>query len=203
MDVRHTFALGGSPHEGPFRDRWPSAVSTKVMPTPRPPKSDRDIQIEVLAELNRDGRLTPAEVGVEVTGGVVTLTGTVSRLEKIDAASDVAVSMPGVRDVANELTVEGESREHDDAKISHAIRHALGWNTAVPADRLDTIVRHGAVTLRGSVEHGYQREAAERTVAGVDGVVSVCDQIQVLAAPTNHGLLRDEVEDSLATEMQT
>lgn len=173
------------------------------MPTPRPPKSDRDIQSEVLAELNRDGRLTPAEVGVQVTGGVVTLTGTVSRCEKIEAASDVAVSMPGVRDVANELRVEGDTREPDDAKISHTVRHALGWNTAVPADQLDTIVRHGVVTLRGSVEHWYESEAAEGTVAGVAGVVSVCNQIQVLAAVTGKKLLREEVEEALKHQLRT
>jgi osmotically-inducible protein OsmY len=50
------------------------------MTVPRPPKSDHEIQSEVLVELNRDRRLTPAEVGVEVCGGIVTLTGTVSSL---------------------------------------------------------------------------------------------------------------------------
>ena len=169
-----------------------------MMTVPRPPKADREIQSEVLAELNRDGRLIPAEVGVEVAGGVVTLSGTVSRCEKVDAASDIAVSVAGVRDVANKLAVEGDGHQQDDTKVAHTIRHALRWNTAVPAEQIDTIVRRGVVTLRGSVEHWYQRKAAEGTVAGVAGVVSVSNQIRLLAIPTNDEILREEVEDALA-----
>ncbi len=168
------------------------------MTGPRPPKSDREIQSEVLAALNRDGRLTPAEVGVEVAGGVVTLTGTVSRLEKVEAASDVAASLADVRDVANKLAVEGDGHERDDTKIAHTIRHVLGWNTAVPAEQIVIIIRRGVVTLRGIVDHWYQRKAAEETVAGLAGVVSVSNQIQLLATPASDEALRAEVEDALA-----
>lgn len=132
-------------------------MSAKGMPVPRPPKSDRDIQSEVLAQLNADGRLRQAEVGVEVSDGIVTLTGTVSARSKIDAAAEDAVRVPGVHDVANELAVDDERHESDDTKIAHAIRHALGWNSAVPADRIDAIVRRGVVTLRGHVDRWYER----------------------------------------------
>lgn len=172
-------------------------MSTKGMTGQRPPKSDREIQSEVLAELNRDGRLIPAEVGVEVASGVVTLTGTVSCSEKLDAASDAAASLADVRDVANKLLVEGDGHERDDTKIAHAVRRALGWNTAVPAERIDTITRRGVVTLRGSVDHWYERKAAQETVAGVAGVVSVNDQIQLPATPAIDDALRAEVEEAL------
>jgi osmotically-inducible protein OsmY len=158
---------------------------------PRPPKLDRDLQRDVLNELNRDGRLTPAEVGVEVSGGVVTLTGTVSRPDKVDAAANVAVSVVGVRDVANKLVVEADAGEHDDTKIAHAARHALGWNTAVPAEQIDSIVRRGVVTLRGNVEHWYQRNAAEETVAAIAGVAAVTNEIQLFVPPTRDDVLRE------------
>ena len=168
------------------------------MTMPRPPKTDREIQSEVLAELNRDGRLEPAEVGVEVRGGIVTLTGTVSTYEKTEAAADIAVSVADVRDVANQLSVEGDGRDHDDTKIARTIRHAFGWNTAVPAERIDTIVRRGIVTMRGSVDHWYQRKAAEATVTAVAGVVAVRNQIQPVVAPASDDILQEEVEDALA-----
>lgn len=173
-------------------------MSTRSATVPHPPKPDRDIQGGVLHELNRDGRLTPAEVGVEVSAGIVTLTGTVSRRDKIAAAANIAVSVPGVRDVANKLTVEGETGDHDDTQIAHAVRHGLGWNTAVPADRIDSIVRRGVVILRGSVEHWYQRKAAEETVAAIAGVAAVKNEIQLLVAPTRDDVLREEVEDALS-----
>jgi osmotically-inducible protein OsmY len=173
-------------------------MSAKGMPVPRPPKLDRDIQSDVLAQLNGDGRLQPGEVGVEVSDGVVTLSGTVSGHDKVDAASDIAVRIAGVHDVANELSVDDERREGDDTKIAHTIRHALGWNSVVPADQIDGVVRRGVVTLRGHVDHWYQRRAAKETVASVTGVVSVRNQIQLLSTPTSDEVLREEVEDALS-----
>jgi osmotically-inducible protein OsmY len=173
-------------------------MSAKGMPVPRPPRSDRDIQGDVLAQLNDDARLRQAEVGVEVSDGVVTLTGTVSAHSKVDVASEDAVRVSGVHDVANELAVDDERHESDDTKIAHAIRQALGWNSAVPADRIDAIVRRGVVTLHGHVDRWYERSAAEACVAGVAGVVSVRNQIQLLAAPNSDDALREEVEDTLS-----
>jgi osmotically-inducible protein OsmY len=172
-------------------------VSTRGATAPHPPKPDRDIQTEVLHELNRNALLAPAEVGVEVSGGVVTLTGTVSGHDKVDAAACAAVSVPGVHDVANKLVVDGDDGEHDATKIAHAIRHALGWNTAVPADQIDVITCRGVVTLRGTVRHWYERRSAEDTVAAVPGVVSVNNQIHLLVAPADDDVLREEVEDAL------
>jgi osmotically-inducible protein OsmY len=173
-------------------------MSPNGMPAPRPPKSDRDIQSDVLAQLNADGRLRPAEVGVEVADGVVTLTGTVSCHSKVDAASEIAVRVSSVHDVANEMAVDGERHGTDDAKIAHTIRHALGWNSAVPADRVDAIIRRGVVTLRGHVDRWYERRAAEETVASVAGVVSVRNQLRLLSTPTTDEALREEVEDALS-----
>jgi len=163
----------------------------------RPPKADREIQEDVIAELNRDARLTPAEVGVEVVGGVVTLTGTVSRRTRIAVAADIALSVPGVHDVANKLAAADGPSDHDDSAIAQAVRHALRWNTAVPSHRIDTIVRDGAVTLRGSVEHRYQRDGAGDVVAAVAGVVWVDNRIKLLNASTTDDDLREEVEDAL------
>lgn len=167
------------------------------MTAPRPPKTDRELQTDVLAQLNRDPRLTPAEVGVEVWSGIVTLTGTVSTHEKADVAAEVAISVSEIRDVANKLTVEGDEREHNDTKIARNVRHALGWNSAVPAELIDTIVRHGVVTLRGGVDHWFQRKAAEATAGAVPGVVTVNNQIRLLVPPTSDDILQEEVEDAL------
>lgn len=165
---------------------------------PRPAKSDQAIQSEVLTALNRDARFNAGRIGVAVAGGIVTLHGTVSGPLIADVAADVALSTASVRDVANRLAVEGDGHERDDTTISRAIRHALGWNTAVPADQIDTIVRSGVVTLRGSLDHWYQREAAEGTAVGVAGVVSVHNQIQLLVPPKRDDVRQKEVEGSLA-----
>ena len=69
------------------------------------PKTDKQLQLDVLADIARDFRFKPAEVGVEVDAGVVTLTGTVSSYFKLGMAADIAGDVPGVKDVANKLTV--------------------------------------------------------------------------------------------------
>jgi len=168
------------------------------MTMPRPPKSDRGIQNEVLEALDHDSRLLPAGVGVEVRDGIVTLTGIVASCEKAEAAGEIALSVADVRDVANKLEVEGDGRGHDDTKIARTIRHAFRWNTAVPAEQIDSIVRRGVVTLRGSVDHWCQRKAAEAAAAGVPGVASVNNQIQLVAAPESDDILQEEVEEALA-----
>lgn len=159
-------------------------------------KSARDIQNGILAEFERDGRLGAAGIGVEVVGDVVTLTGSMSDDRKIVAAAEVALGVAGVHDIANELTVADGSR--DDTAIARSVRNALRWNTAVPAQRIDTIVRHGVVTLRGSVEQWYERMAAEQAASAIPGVASVENHIVLLRTPTDDSVLHEEVEEALA-----
>lgn len=173
-------------------------VGGHSMNMPRPPKSDRAIQNEVLDALNRDARLLPAEVGVVVRDGIVTLAGTVSSHETAAIAADIAISAADVCDVANALIVAGDGQQHDDTKTARTIRHAFGWNAAVPTERVDVIVRKGVVILRGSVDHWYARKAAESTAAGVAGVASVHNEIQLTAPPASDDILQEEVEDALS-----
>jgi len=83
------------------------------------PKTDKQIQLDVLAEIARDFRFKPAELGVEVDAGVVTLTGTVTSYPKLALAAEIAGSVPGVKDVANKLTVElAPYAVRDDTRIA-------------------------------------------------------------------------------------
>lgn len=139
-------------------------------------KSDRELQAEVQDELNRDWHFTPAEIGVEVDGGVVTLTGTVSSYFNIGQAADVATRVAGVKDVANKLTVQG-SVSSDDTKIAQTVRDALMFDADVPETRIDTVVRDGVVTLSGTVDYWSQRKAAHDAVARLSGVRTVNNHI--------------------------
>ncbi len=141
-------------------------------------KSDRELQEDVQAELNRDWHFKSAEVGVEVDSGVVTLTGTVSSYLKIGQAADVATKVAGVKDVANKLTVEG-SAFSDDTKVAQAVRSALLLDEDVPDARIDSVVRDGVVTLSGTVDHWSQRQAAHDAIARLSGVRSVNNHVVV------------------------
>jgi osmotically-inducible protein OsmY len=55
---------------------------------------------------------------------------------------------------------------------------ALAANAAVP-DGVTAAAREGSVILTGTVSLGAQRVAAEDTVAGVAGVLSITNEIEV------------------------
>jgi len=162
------------------------------------PKTDHHIQLDVIAEIERDWRFKPAEIGVEVDHGVVTLSGTVSSYLKVGEAADVATRVPGVKDVANKLIVRPpDSIFMDDTKIAQAVRNSLVWDSAVPEERIDSVVRNGVVTLRGTVDYWYQRRSAVEVVKRITGVLNVNDHIIVTPPERADVQMFDELKDAI------
>ncbi len=65
--------------------------------------SDEEIQKNVLEQLKYDSRIKPAEIGVTVKDGVVSLVGTVDSYTKKWTAEEIALRTTGVKAVVNEL----------------------------------------------------------------------------------------------------
>ena len=76
------------------------------MTQPAMTKTDAQIHHDVLEELKWDSRVDETEVGVQVAGGVVTLTGAVTSWAKRVAAQEAAHRVIGVLDVANDIKVK-------------------------------------------------------------------------------------------------
>ncbi|MBI1727823.1 MAG: BON domain-containing protein [Candidatus Rokubacteria bacterium] len=143
-------------------------------------KSDTQIHHDVLEELKWDSRVDETEVGVQVDGGVVTLTGTVTSWAKRLAAQEAARRVMGVLDVANDIKVKvpgGLART--DTEIAQAVRRTLEWDVFVPEEQITSTVTDGWVTLEGTVERWSQREDAERAVRNLTGVKIVVNKITV------------------------
>jgi osmotically-inducible protein OsmY len=62
--------------------------------------------------------------------------------------------------------------------LAQIANEALAANRAVP-DGVRATVREGDVFLTGTVSYSAQRVAAEDTVAGVGGVLSITNEIEV------------------------
>lgn len=161
------------------------------------PNTDKRIQLDVLAEFERDLRFKPAEIGVEVDDRIVTLTGTVSSYLKVGEAAELATLVPGVKDVANRLTVALVGAPRDDTMIARAVRHALEWDVTVPEEDIESIVRNGVVTLKGTVDHWYERKAAAEAVAHLLGVTNVNNHIVVAPPVRTDREIHDEVKAAL------
>jgi osmotically-inducible protein OsmY len=162
-------------------------------------KADSEIQQDVVRELAWDPRVDAADVGVTVRAGVVTLSGTVRDYAMRHAAQQAAHRVLGVLDVANDLRVKlpGEMIRTD-ADIAEAVRHALVWDVLVPHQRIHSTVADGRVTLEGTVEHGHERESAERAVRNLIGVQGVTNLITVAPPPVKPADVQHEIEAALA-----
>ena len=154
-------------------------------------KTDTQIHHDVLEELKWDSRVDEKEVGVQIEGGIVTLTGTVTSFAKRWAAEEAAHRVIGVLDVANDLKVKASGDlVLTDTYIAHAVRRALEWDVFVPNEKITSTVTDGSVTLEGTVERWSQRADAERVVRNLTGVKSVQNRIVTTAKPVTEDVRR-------------
>jgi osmotically-inducible protein OsmY len=162
-------------------------------------KSDSEIHKQVLDELRWDTRIDETDVGVEVDKGTVTLTGTVDSYAKRLAAEEAAHSVSGVLDVANDIKVKlPGSLLRTDTDIAQAVRRALDWNVLLRAERVQTTVSEGWVTLSGEVDQLWERGAAERTVEHLTGVKGVTNMITVKPQPVRPEEVKRRIEEALS-----
>jgi osmotically-inducible protein OsmY len=143
-------------------------------------KTDKDLQMDVVEELQLDPRLNAAGIGVAVERGVVTITGKVNNLAEKWTAERVVNRLYGVKAVANELEVRLPLvGKRTDADIARTAAAALEWDRLVPADRIDITVSDGWITLEGKVDREHQKVSAQRDVGRLTGVRGVSNLITV------------------------
>jgi osmotically-inducible protein OsmY len=161
-------------------------------------RTDSEIQQAVLQELKWDTHVSETEVGVEVDGGVVTLTGTVDSWAKRMAAEEASHRVVGVLDVANDINVKAPgSTSRTDTDIAQAIRHALEWDVFVPDKRIRSTVSTGWVTLEGDVDFWSQRVDAERAVSNLAGVRGISNKIEVKPSRVISVDVKKAIEEAL------
>ncbi len=161
-------------------------------------KTDAQLQDEVLRELRWDTRIGGADIGIAVTDGVVTLTGTVTNYAKKVAAQNAAHRVNGVLDVANDIEVQlSDDESRTDTEIARAVRSVLEWDVLVPARNIESTVTNGWVTLGGSVNSLRERDDAERPVWRLAGVRGVYNQLTVSAPKVDADHLRADIEGAL------
>ncbi|HEY2732117.1 MAG TPA: BON domain-containing protein [Polyangia bacterium] len=165
--------------------------------------NDQQIQSDVLAELGWDARVAPNEVGVSVKNGAVTLSGQVESYTKKWAAEDAALRVRGVRAVANDIEVKLPfDDQRTDADIAGAAVNALKWDVFIPSDKVQATISKGWVTLKGDVDWQFQKEAAEREVRNLKGVLGVTNLITV-APRVKPSDLKKKIEEALIRSVKT
>jgi len=86
--------------------------------------------------------------------------------------------------------------KRSDEDIAAAAVDRLGWNAAIPIDAIKVKVQTGWVTLTGNVAWHFEKEAAERDLRALSGVIGVSNQIVVKPAVDAFNVKKD-IEDAL------
>lgn len=166
------------------------------------PRTDEQIQRDVLAELQWDSRVQPNEVGIRVKSGIVALSGHVDSYYKKWAAEEAVLRVRGVVAVASELEVKlPSSSERTDEEIAAAAVRAIESDALLGAKNVQIAVDKGWITIRGEVDWNFQKEDAERVLRrlwGVKGVTNLTT-VKLRPAPTE---LKDEIEKALVRTAQ-
>src|SRR5690349_3597517 len=128
-------------------------------------KSDTEIKRNVEEEFRFDPNVDASDIALNVKNGVVSLTGFVkSYTEKFEAESD-AKRVAGVIGLANDIEVRlPGSAERPDPEIARDAVAAINARLPFTADHIRTVVKNGWITLEGTAEWNFQRQAAESAV---------------------------------------
>ena len=139
-----------------------------------------ELKQHVQNALDWEPSIDQRDIGLSVDAGVVTLRGNVRSYAEKANDERVALRVYGVKAVADDLEVRlAIGYERTDTDIAQAAVAALKWNTFVPADRVTVAISKGWVTLKGTLEWQYQKDASVRAVRDLAGVRGVTNEIVV------------------------
>lgn len=129
-----------------------------------------------------------ASLDIEITAGIVTLTGTVDNLLAKARAADVATTVKGVRSVINRIDVEPVVHRSDE-EIENLVAAALIGDAATEAYEIEAQVDDGVMTSKGTVDSWQEEQLAVKVAKGMSGVEGVASETEDVASRMN-GVLR-------------
>ena len=147
------------------------SVVNNIEVDPAVDRSDKQIKNDVNDALFVDPATDTYEVDVNVTDGVVTLTGKVDSWQEKELCATVAKGVNGVRGMNNNMTIEWPEKRSD-PELRAEIEKTLRWNPFVEDALIDVSVDDGDVTLSGTVGSAAEKNEAfwDSFVHGVKSV---------------------------------
>lgn len=154
-------------------------------------RTDTDLGEAVHAALLREGRLARSRITIDVSQGIVTLTGATPSEFLRMLAQQTVEAVPGVLVVHNHLDLADvgsgsapDSREtigflRTNTEIGEDVRRALLNERALAGSHIDLVVDKAVVTLDGRTATADLRDRAGHVAAGVAGVLRVRNRLVV------------------------
>ena len=131
------------------------------------------------------------DLKVSVHDGKATLSGKVEEGVDKDLAKQIALGVPGIKNVDNKIVVQADyvpparssersyGEEIDDATITAAVKSKLMWSTYTDGLATEVDTRLGHVTLTGAADSAAAKELAGRLASNTRGVVAVDNRLTV------------------------
>lgn len=143
-------------------------------------RADHQLESAIADELAWTPSVDAEKIGVSVTDGTATLTGTVGTYPEKEEALRAATRVHGVTVTGDQIVVQHKGSIPRDADLAREAAIVFDRRMVViPRGSVQVEVKDHVLTLRGSVAWQYQREAARHAVAMLPGVSGVRNQIMV------------------------
>ena len=155
-------------------------------------KTDNELQKNVMEELKWQPSVKSSDIGVAVTNGIVTLSGTVDNFAEKKAAEKAAQKVAGVRAVVEEIKVNlPSSHKKTDIEIAEAAVNALKWDTLVPDNRIRVKVENAWLTMEGEVDWQFQKNAVKHAVEHIVGIKGISNLVHITPRVDTADLKKD------------
>ena len=131
---------------------------------------------------------------VSVQNNKATLDGIVEEDVSKELATEIALGVPGIKEVDNRIVVQADytplkpssdrsfGEVVDDAVITSAIKSKLAWSKNTDGLNAKVDTKFGRVLLRGTADSATSKELAGRVAINTRGVASVDNQLAVVPA---------------------
>lgn len=148
-----------------------------VLPSVAQTITDNDIEAAVDTQLMRDHSVQAHMIDIDSNGGVVTLSGTANRLVAMERATDIAMTVKGVKAVVNNIQMLPDERP--DPQILDDVKKVLSFDPVADNAEIGLEVNDAKVTLSGTVDSWQGKNLIETTVKKIKGVRQVVNSLKV------------------------
>jgi len=159
-------------------------------------QDDMELVRAIQRDLQNAGMVDLDKVRVDVTHGVVTLTGEVDSALARDRAMGVAHTYSGVEQVVDRMSLRSATRT--DAQLKDDVQRMLEQHSTLGHD-VNVEVHDGNVKLSGHTDTYQDRELANDLAAGVSGVRQVHNEVEVHleGEPRKDADIRQDIESRI------
>jgi osmotically-inducible protein OsmY len=149
--------------------------------------SNADMEKAITAALVDKLGADASTIRVAFFDGKATLSGQVTEDATQELSKEVALYVPGVKKVENQVEAKKEEHvghgklidESADASLENKVKNALRAEVGDTARKLEIEACNGVVSVRGMVPDQARHDIAVKAAAKVDGVTKLVDLIRI------------------------